>query len=124
MTLAADIFFEHQDAFFSYRRDIYEISSQTDKSNRVDLSLFENFIRSRSKETIDGPAVIDFQYYLKEQRKNCGGSINRKIFTLRSYANFLKLYDVPNAATLPFYDVLKIRQRLPLSTECIGSSPN
>ena len=110
MTLPADMFFEHLDAFFSYRRDIYEISSQTDKSNRVDLCLFENFIRSRKQNTIDGPAVIDFQYYLKEQRKNCGGSINRKIFTLRSYSNFLKLYDVQNAAALPFYDVLKIRR--------------
>jgi len=110
MTIPATMFFEHQDAFFSYRRDIYEISSQTDKSNRVDLTLFENFIRSRNQQTIDGPAVIDFQYHLKKERKNCGTSINRKIFTLRSYANFLKLYDVPCAQTLPFYNVLKIRQ--------------
>jgi site-specific recombinase XerD len=110
MTIPANMFFEHQDAFFSYRRDIYEISSQTDKSNRVDLALFENFIRSRNQQTIDGPAVIDFQYHLKKERKNCGTSINRKIFTLRSYANFLKLYDVPCAQTLPFYNMLKIRQ--------------
>lgn len=110
MTIPATMFFEHQDAFFSYRRDIYEISSQTDKSNRVDLTLFENFIRSRNQQSIDGPAVIDFQYHLKKKRKNCGTSINRKIFTLRSYANFLKLYDVPCAQTLPFYNVLKIRQ--------------
>jgi len=40
-----------------------------------------------------GPAVMDFQYYLKQERNNCGGSINRKIFTLRSYGNFLKLQD-------------------------------
>jgi site-specific recombinase XerD len=110
MTLPADMFFEHLDTFFSYRRDIYEISSQTDKSNRVDLALFENFIRCRNQQTIDGPAIIDFQSYLKTQRNNCGTSINRKIFTLRSYGNFLKLYDVPQAAALPFYDVLKIRQ--------------
>jgi len=110
MTIPATMFFEHQDAFFSYRRDIYEISSQTLKSNRVDLALFETFIRSRNQQTIDGPAVIDFQYHLKKERKNCGTSINRKIFTLRSYANFLKLYDIPHADTLPFYDVLKIRQ--------------
>jgi site-specific recombinase XerD len=110
MTIPANMFFEHQDAFFSYRRDIYEISSQTDKSNRVDIALFENFIRSRNQQTIDGPAVIEFQYHLKKERKNCGTSINRKIFTLRSYANFLKLYDVACAQTLPFYNVLKIRQ--------------
>ena len=110
MSIPANRFFQHIHAFFDYRQDIYEISSQTLKSNRVDLSLFENFIRSRKQNIIDGPAVIDFQYHLKKQRNNCGGSINRKIFTLRSYANFFKLYDAKNADTLPFYDVLKIRQ--------------
>ena len=110
MSISANKFFQHIDAFFDYRQDIYEISNQTLKSNRVDLALFENFIRCRKQNTIDGPAVVDFQYHLKKQRKNCGGSINRKIFTLRSYANFLKLYDAKNAASLPFYDVLKIRQ--------------
>ena len=110
MAVAPDNFFQHFDDFFNYRQDIYEISPQTVKSNRVDLDLFKNFICSQNLKTIDGPAVIDFQYYLKKQRQNCGASINRKIFTLRSYGNFLKLYDLPGAGELPFYDVLKIRQ--------------
>ena len=110
MAVAPDNFFRHIDDFFDYRREIYEISPQTVKSNRVDLDLFKNFICSKNLRTIDGPAVIDFQYYLKKQRQNCGASINRKIFTLRSYGNFLKLYDLPCADALPFYDVLKIRQ--------------
>jgi len=63
----------------------------------------------QNQKTICGPAVIDFQYYLKNQRHNCGASINRKIFTLRSYSNFLKLYDLSGSDALPFYDVLKIR---------------
>jgi site-specific recombinase XerD len=110
MAIASDNFFSHIDDFFNYRNDIYEISPQTLKSNRVDLDLFKNFISSQNLQTIDGPAVIDFQYYLKKQRQNCGASINRKLFTLRSYGNFLKLYDLPCADALPFYDVLKIRQ--------------
>lgn len=110
MAVTSDNFFRHIDDFFNYRQDIYEISPQTVKSNRVDLDLFKNFICSQNLGTIDGPAVIDFQYYLKKQRQNCGASINRKIFTLRSYGNFLKLYDVSCADALPFYDVLKIRQ--------------
>jgi site-specific recombinase XerD len=110
MAVIAENFFQHFDDFFNYRRDIYEISPQTVKSNRVDLGLFKNFICSQDLKSIDGPAVINFQYYLKKQRQNCGASINRKIFTLRSYGNFLKLYDVSCADALPFYDVLKIRQ--------------
>ena len=110
MAVIPDNFFRHIDDFFNYRQDIYEISPQTVKSNRVDLDLFKNFICSQNLKSIDGPAMIDFQYYLKKQRQNCGASINRKIFTLRSYGNFLKLYDLPCADALPFYDVLKIRQ--------------
>jgi len=110
MAVTSDNFFRHIDDFFNYRQDIYEISLQTVKSNRVDLDLFKNFICSQNLRTIDGPAVIDFQYYLKKKRQNCGISINRKIFTLRSYGNFLKLYDLNSADKLPFYDVLKIRQ--------------
>ena len=109
MAVASDNFFRHFDDFFNYRNDINEISPQTVKSNRVDLNLFKNFIESQNQKTICGPAVIDFQYYLKYQRHNCGASINRKIFALRSYANFLKLYNPSSADSLPFYDVLKIR---------------
>jgi site-specific recombinase XerD len=109
MAVTSDNFFRHMDDFFNYRQDIYEVSPQTVKSNRVDLDLFKNFICSQNLRTIDGPAVIDFQYYLKKQRQNCGTSINRKIFTLRSYGNFLKLHDLNSADKLPFYDVLKIR---------------
>ena len=109
MAVASDDFFRHFDDFFNYRQDIYEISEQTVKSNRVDLDLFKNFICSQNQQTIDEPAVSDFHYYLKNQRQNCGSSINRKIYALRSYGNFLKLYDVPCADALPFYDVLKIR---------------
>jgi len=109
MAVATQDFFKYIDEFFSYRHNIYEVSRQTVKSNRVDLSLFKNFIESQNQKTICGPAVIDFQYYLKNQRHNCGASINRKIFTLRSYSNFFKLYNPGGADSLPFYDVLKIR---------------
>ncbi len=109
MAVATQVFFKYINEFFAYRHNIYEVSRQTVKSNRVDLNLFKNFIESQNQKTICGPAVIDFQYYLKNQRHNCGASINRKIFTLRSYANFVKLYDPASADSLPFYDVLKIR---------------
>ena len=84
MPVLAKNFFAHLDAFIDYRTIIYEASPQTLKSNKCDLRLFEEFIRDKNYETISGPAVIAFQYYLKQDRDNCGGSINRKIFTLRS----------------------------------------
>ena len=110
MGVIAKDFFKHIDTFMNYRSSIYEVSNQTIKSNRADLKMFENFIVDKQHKTITGPAVMDFQYYLKTKRKNCGGSLNRKLFTLRSYSHFLRLQDVAQAEQLPFYDVLKVRQ--------------
>ena len=103
-------FFNHVDDFMDYRKTIYEASDQTIKSNRIDIQLFKDFIDMKDYLYIDGKAVMDFQYYLKKQRLNCGSSMNRKIFTLRSYSKYLNLEQIPNVKTLPFYDVLKCRQ--------------
>ncbi len=55
-------FFRHVDDFFNYRQDIYDVSPQTLKSNRVDLDLFKNFICSQNLESLEGPNLIDFQF--------------------------------------------------------------
>jgi len=104
-----DVFFQHVEPFMDYRKTVYEVSDQTIRSNRIDLALFEDFLRKRNFTTISGSAVINFQKYLKEERDNSGASVNRKIFTLRSYGKFFKLTEPESAVDLPFQDVLKIR---------------
>ena len=76
MPVLAQSFFSHVSAFIDYRKVIYDASPQTLKSTRCDLSLFERFMREKNHESISGLAVMDFQYYLKQTRDNCGGSIN------------------------------------------------
>jgi site-specific recombinase XerD len=110
MAVEAGRFFNHMDSFLDYRKTIYGISDQTLRSNLIDLTLFQRFIHSNRYKTISGPATMAFQYHLKKERGNSGGSINRKIFTMRSYSHYLRLMDEPDAERLPFYDVLKIRQ--------------
>ncbi len=110
MAVAIKSFFSHLDTFFGYRKSIYEISEQTIRTNRIDLRLFKDFVDKGGYSVIDGPTVMDFQYYLKEKRNNAGGSINRKIFTLRRYAQHLRLVEVEQAETLPFKNILKIRR--------------
>lgn len=103
-------FFNHVNDFMDYRKIIYDASDQTIKSNSIDIKLFRDFLDMNDYQFIDGKAVMSFQYYLKQQRLNSGASMNRKIFTLRSYSKFLKLAEVSYVDTLPFYDVLKCRQ--------------
>jgi site-specific recombinase XerD len=101
--------FNHVQHFRDYRKTIYEASDQTIKSNHIDIKLFRNFLDMKNYHYITGKAVMDFQYYLKQQRLNSAASMNRKLFTLRSYAKYLKLENIPHGETLPFSNVLKCR---------------
>jgi len=107
--LQTDRFFHHVEPFMEYRKTVYEVSDETIRSNRTDLRLFKTYVEKRHLKTITGPAVMDFQVYLKKERDNSGASINRKIFTLRSFGKYLKLAEPEHATDLPFQDVLKIR---------------
>jgi len=109
MAVDAIDFFNHMDSFLDYRKTSYDVSDQTLKSNLIDLTLFQRFIHSHRYKTISGLATMAFQFYLKKERDNSGGSINRKIYSLRSYSHFLRIIEVPDADRLPFYDILKIR---------------
>jgi site-specific recombinase XerD len=109
VAFATGEFFEHTDSFFDYRTTVYEVSEETRRSNRIDLNLFKNYLEENQLVHIDGPAVIGFQYELKQNRQNSSASINRKMFTLRSYSNFLKLNQLEGADSLPFGYVPKVR---------------
>lgn len=109
MGVNSEIFFDYIEPYMEYRKIVYETSDQTLKSNMTDLNLFKQFIVSNKFDVIDGPAAIDFQFYLKEDRENCGASINRKLFTLRNYSTFLRSNNVENAHELPFHDIMKIK---------------
>ncbi|MBA7545994.1 Tyrosine recombinase XerC [subsurface metagenome] len=107
--MQTETFFSHIDSFFDYRKEIYEVSDQTTRSNRIDLHLFKEFTERGKYDSITGPVVMKYQVHLKTERMNAGSSINRKIFTLRSYGQYLNLSDVEGADKLPFRDILKIR---------------
>ena len=109
MGVSSEIFFHYIEPYREYRKIVYETSDQTLKGNMIDLNLFKQFIHSNNIGVVDGPAAINFQFYLKKERENCGGSINRKLFTLRSYSTFLRSNNVENAHELPFHDIMKIK---------------
>lgn len=108
-TVASATFFNYVDSFVDYRKTVYESSEQTIRSNLADIRLFERFIDEHSYSNITGEAVMGFQMYLKKDRLNAGSSINRKLFSLRSYGHYLRVSEVEGAERLPFRDILKIR---------------
>lgn len=109
MSVKAQLFFSNSAEFMEYRKTVHGVSSQTMKSNTVDLNLFQSFIENGNYEHINGQAVMDFQFYLKQERNNCGRSINRKIFSLKAYVHYLKIREIEGVRSLPFDDIVKIR---------------
>ena len=47
MAVTAANFFKYIEPFLDYRKSIYGTSEQTLKSNLIDLTVFEQFIRSK-----------------------------------------------------------------------------
>jgi site-specific recombinase XerD len=112
MTVCAtntETFFNHIDEFIDYRQTVYEVSDQTTRSNIIDINLFKKYMDDQHYKEITGQAVMGFQVYLKKERENTGRSMNRKLFSLRSYSTYLKTLDIEGADKLPFKDILKIR---------------
>jgi site-specific recombinase XerD len=104
-----EIFFNHVDSFIDYRQTVYEVSDQTTRSNIMDLNLFKRYLKNHKYKSITGEAVMGFQIYLKKKRSNAGSSINRKLFSLRSYSAYLSTLELDGTEKLPFKDILKIR---------------
>ena len=99
--------------FLEYRTSVGYTRSATADSNAIDLKLFTRFMETNGQNSVSGKAVIAFQMYLAKDRNNAPASINRKIFTLRAFQNYLQLKGLENAAELPFNKVLKIRAPRP-----------
>jgi len=109
MTFTLKLFNEHMDDFISHRISRKAVTKSTAVSNRYDLNIFSQYMKTNKIGSITGSAVLDFQDYLIKIRNNRPASLNRKLFTLKSYQNHLMIKDIENAAQLPFNKVLKLR---------------
>lgn len=114
MSIHINTFKEHIADFTDYRLNLGYAQPQTVHTNKKDVNLFLSFLEMKNIENIDGPAVIEFQKYLKTQRLNAPASANRKIFSLKAYQNFLDLKEVADYNDMPFNKVRKIINTAPL----------
>ena len=107
--VSSEIFFTHVDPFIEYRKTVYESSDETIRSNLADIRLFKRFMTNKRYATISGESVMKYQMHLKYDRLNAGNSINRKLFSLKSYGHYLRTWMWREHRGFPFRDVLKIR---------------
>ncbi len=99
--------------FLEYRNRVGYTRPSTSRSDAIDLRLYTNFMQDNKLDCITGSSLIGFQQHLCQERNNAPASVNRKIFTLRAFQNYLELNGVETAEKLPFKKVLKIRAARP-----------
>jgi len=68
---------------------------------RKDLNVFATYLQCKNIKSIDGSTLLDFMAWLRTERKNCSGSINRKQSSIRMYIRHLALRGAHGAKELP-----------------------
>ena len=80
------------------------------ESNKRDLRLFSRFLHKRRHRSITGDVILTFIAWLRSERDNSAGAINRKISSLRSYIKYLRFRQVNGADDLPVEYLGRARQ--------------
>lgn len=68
---------------------------------RKNLNVFATYLQNENIKSIDGSTLLDFMSWLRTERKNCSGSINRKQSSIRMYIRHLALRGAQGAKELP-----------------------
>jgi site-specific recombinase XerD len=88
------------DDFCELRLFMHHQPSSVD-ATRKDLLSCIRFLEEKNYRGIDGSRIIEYIQWLSSECKNCSGTINRKISSLKNYFNHLRLRKVPAAADVP-----------------------
>jgi site-specific recombinase XerD len=76
---------------------------------RKDLSMFLRYLVEHDIASFRSTTILDYMAWLRIERKNCSGSINRKISSLKMYIRHLCLRDVEGAAEIAVDDIMRAR---------------
>jgi site-specific recombinase XerD len=74
-----------------------------------DLNFFSCYCHDTDTSHISGQTMNDFMKWLREERSNCSGTINRKQSSLKTYFTHLKLRQVEGADKVPFQYMTRAR---------------
>jgi len=80
------------------------------KATMSDLNLMGSFLLDSEIAAVNGPVLLEFISWLRNDRKNGPGATNRKISSVKTYMRFLRFMDIDGAATVPAKELKRIRQ--------------
>lgn len=100
---------QHVETWCKLRRDMSHQPSSI-QSSRKDLNVFFAFCNEKGIKTIYGKTIVDFFSWLRNDRKNGSGAINRKASTLKMFIRYLAVLQVPGAKEMPLEFIPRARQ--------------
>jgi site-specific recombinase XerD len=91
---------EHLDRFLLERVEFFNHAKSGTKANEKDLRVFIAWLNKNKTSQINGHILIDFMAYLKNDRNNKPGTINRKISSIKMFIGHLEFKAVEGSAEL------------------------
>lgn len=104
---------QYLDQYLKDRHQLFNHQLSGVEANKRDLVLFLKFVRKSNIIHITGDTILEFITWLKKERKNSAGSINRKIASIRCYIKYLRFRQVAGAKELPVEYLSRAREPYP-----------
>jgi site-specific recombinase XerD len=108
--LALHHFDQYLQQYLDERHQVFNHQQSGVAANQRDLNLFSRFCHQTGCHDISGDAILSFIGWLKHDRANSAGAINRKISSVRSYIKYLRFRQVQGADQLPVEYLSRARQ--------------
>lgn len=103
-------FDKHREDYRNLRLGIFNHQPSGVQANERDLNLFSRFLHENQEDRITGEVILDFLVWLREDRDNQAGSINRKEASLRTYLKYLRFSQVEGADRFPIESLPRARE--------------
>jgi len=103
-------FDQYLEQYLNERHQVFNHQLSGVEANKRDLCLFSGYCHEKNYDNIDGDAILTFIGWLKYERANSSGAINRKISSLRTYIKYLRFRQVDGAEELPVEYLSRARQ--------------
>jgi site-specific recombinase XerD len=100
----------HREEYSKLRMGILNHQPSGVQANERDLNLFSQYFHEQDIKNITGEGILYFLTWLREERNNHAGSINRKESSLRSYLKYLRFSQVNGADRFPVENLPRARE--------------
>ena len=100
----------HREEYHKLRLELFNHQESGVNANDRDLDLMSKYFHDHKINAITGEAILEFMVWLKENRKNGAGSINRTNASLKTYCKYLRFIQVKGAENFPIESLPRAKE--------------